>query len=55
MPRLTKVEVIAELEKRIHTLESNLRVLPYLRKGKLQIMLEIISVWTEDLTDYVLE
>ena len=49
MPRSTKVEVIAELEKRIHTLESNLRVLPYLRKGKLQIMLEIISVWAEEL------
>ena len=49
MPRSTKVEVIAELENRIHTLESNLRVLPYLRKRKLQIMLEIISVWTEEL------
>ena len=49
MPRSTKVEVIAELEKRIHTLESNLRVLPYLNKGNLKMMLDIVSYWSEEL------
>ena len=49
MPRLNKVEMVSEIEKHISLVSENVEVLPYLNKGNLQIMLDIVSYWSEEL------
>ncbi len=49
MPRLNKVEMVSEIEKHISLVSENVEVLPYLNKGNLKTMLDIVSYWSEEL------
>jgi len=49
MPRLNKVEMVSEIEKHISLVSENVKVLPYLNKGNLKKMLDIVSYWSEKL------
>jgi hypothetical protein len=49
MPRLNKVEMVSEIEKHISLVSENVKVLPYLNKGNLKMMLDIVSDWSEEL------
>ncbi len=49
MPRLNKVKMVSEIEKHISLVSENVEVLPYLNKGNLKIMLDIVSYWSEEL------
>ena len=49
MPRLNKVEMVSEIEKHISLVSENVEVLPYLNKGNLKMMLDIVSDWSEEL------
>ena len=41
--------MVSEIEKHISLVSENLKILPYLRKGNLKIMLDIVSYWSEEL------
>ena len=49
MPKLNKVKMVSEIEKHISLVSENIKMLPYLRKGNLKIMLDIVSYWSEEL------
>ncbi len=49
MPRLNKVQMVSEIEKHIFLISENVKALPYLRKGNLKLMLDIVSYWSEEL------
>ena len=49
MPGLNKVEMVSEIEKHISLVSENVEVLPYLNKGNLKTMLDIVSYWSEEL------
>ena len=48
MPRLNKVKMVSEIEKHISLVSENIKVLPYLRKDDLRIMLDIVSYCSEE-------
>ncbi|MCK5470046.1 MAG: hypothetical protein KAI99_16105, partial [Cyclobacteriaceae bacterium] len=48
MPRLNKVKMVSEIERHISLVSENVNILPYLRKGNLKIMLDIVSYWSEE-------
>jgi hypothetical protein len=52
MPRLNKVQMVSEIEKHISLVSENVKLLPYLRKANLKIMLDIVSYWSEELNRY---
>jgi hypothetical protein len=52
MPRLNKVQMVSEIEKHISLVSENVKLLPYLRKANLKIMLDIASYWSEELNRY---
>jgi hypothetical protein len=52
MPRLNKVKMVSEIEKHISLVSENVNVLPYLRKGNLKIMLDIVSNWSEEFSRF---
>ena len=41
--------MVSEIEKHISLVSENVEVLPYLNKGNLKIMLDIVSYWSEEL------
>jgi len=41
--------MVSEIEKHISLVSENVKALPYLRKGNLRIMLDIVSYWSEEL------
>jgi hypothetical protein len=49
MPKLNKVKMVSEIEKHISLVSENIKMLPYLRKDNLKIMLDIVSDWSEEL------
>ena len=40
--------MVSEIEKHISLVSENVEVLPYLRKGNLKIILDIVSYWSEE-------
>ena len=50
MPRLNKVKMVSEIEKHLFLVSENVKVLPYLRKSNLKIMLDLVSYWSEELS-----
>ena len=52
MPRLNKVQMVSEIAKHIFLISENVKALPYLRKGNLKLMLDIVSYWSEELNRY---
>ncbi len=41
--------MVSEIEKHISLVSENVKALPYLRKGNLKLMLDIVSYWSEEL------
>ena len=40
--------MVSEIERHISLVSENVNILPYLRKGNLKIMLDIVSYWSEE-------